>query len=160
MGEDDTAATLRRIMFCSLLGVILGLRLGRGVTCSRFRPRTLFDATEYFQQADPGEIVALAQEQWGGDYEADAVAQYYDGQHPEVTAMFHKKNCGFECYVNSQQALDWLKTNRPEVYEVLERQGNHEPIRLIVPIIVVCGWVSSTSAAAWGTGSTVRICVL
>lgn len=92
----------------------------------------IFDATEYFQNADALEIVALAQEQWGGDYEADKVAEYFDGENKDVSRMFeHKGETGFECYVNSEQALAWLKANRPEVYEIIERNGDQEPIPFV-----------------------------
>jgi hypothetical protein len=56
-----------------------------------------FDAEPWFQQATDKQILALAGCQFGGDYPADEVAQWFDGKHEEVSDVFrylgHKRNC-------------------------------------------------------------------
>lgn len=91
-----------------------------------------FDATPYFQQAKSEEIAALAACDWGGDYPADAVAQFCAEHEPKLAQLFSylesianvpskKDESGFECHVTSEDALAWLKTNRPELHDALTR---------------------------------------
>lgn len=91
-----------------------------------------FDATPWFEQASPEEIVDLAECGWGGDLPADQVAEFFEESDEDVSAMFsyvhlrHKTSrdgFGFECYVDSGDALEWIKANRPELYDALEKLG-------------------------------------
>jgi hypothetical protein len=94
-----------------------------------------FDPLAWFEQADPEDIVELARCGWGGDYPADAVARFMAEQNGEVQALFdsldrlgdlpsHKDLRGFECHVEEEAALAWLRANRPEVYEDVRRELN------------------------------------
>lgn len=82
-----------------------------------------FDATRWFVQASPEDIVALARIGWGGDYEADYVAQHLATTEPDVANVLrHARNttdCGFECHIDEDAALTWLQQRRPEVYRLL-----------------------------------------
>jgi hypothetical protein len=82
--------------------------------------RTNFDATAWFIQANEGDIIALAKANWGGDYDADHVAEWSADGLPSVPLrnMFRyaeDSNEGFECRVNKDDAMAWLTKNRPEV---------------------------------------------
>ena len=77
-----------------------------------------FDALPWFEQATDEEILALAAIEWGGDQEADQVAIFMEDLDENVATMFnHKKNCGFECNVDEESAMAWLKEYRPHLYE-------------------------------------------
>jgi hypothetical protein len=83
-----------------------------------------FDATDWFEQASDDEILALAAIGWGGDYEADAVAEHFEatscarlfaylGFSP--TMPWSNDSVGFECHVDEQSALAWIASRRPDL---------------------------------------------
>lgn len=76
-----------------------------------------FHCTAWFEQASDEEIKALIDCDFGGDYGADAVAEFYDGIIPEITEMFRFKDKGFECHVNAEEAWAWIKVHRPHLTE-------------------------------------------
>jgi hypothetical protein len=90
-----------------------------------------FNAIPWFQQADAEEVLDLAVHGWGGDYPADAVAQFMEDHVREVAELFRylerihdtPRGCGFECHVNEDSAMEWLKINRPDVAEFIEEFG-------------------------------------
>lgn len=86
-----------------------------------------FDATSYFQQAADADIIALAACDWGGDYPADAVAQHAAENNRDVAKLFEyleaiadvpskKDQRGFECSVESDSVMAWLRVNRPGLF--------------------------------------------
>jgi len=92
-----------------------------------------FDAVPWFKVASKEDIMELATCGWGGDYPADDVAIFMsDHEQPHIADMFKyleiihgdpsKKDAqGFECHVDRDDALVWLKTNRSDVYELLAK---------------------------------------
>jgi hypothetical protein len=88
---------------------------------------THFDAVKWFEQASDDEIKSLAGCDWGGDYPADAVAQFMESRDDYVADVFEyletynngarRETIGFECHVDSDDALCWLKKNRPELFK-------------------------------------------
>lgn len=89
---------------------------------------TEFDAVHWFTIATDTEILNLAECGWGGDYAADAVAQWSSDINDKVAAMFSyvatiqddpakKDVCGYECHVDADDAMAWLKDHRPHLYE-------------------------------------------
>jgi hypothetical protein len=87
-----------------------------------------FDATAWFEQATDAEIVALADAGWGGDYEADAVAEHFEQTATKglfdylaiAQPMPNGDTVGFECHVEEDQALAWLKAVRPSLHATLD----------------------------------------
>lgn len=87
-----------------------------------------FDATPWFKQASEEEIMDLARCEWGGDYPADAVADYLESEpgYDSLAAMFeylgkHPKSLsneaiGFEVHVHRDDAYRWLLANRKDVF--------------------------------------------
>ena len=83
-----------------------------------------FDAAPWFEQAGNKEVYALARCGWGGDYPADAVADFMRDRVAELTDMFKyleavafkRDNPGFECHVDETQAMEWLKFHRPDLF--------------------------------------------
>lgn len=84
----------------------------------------VFDAEPYLAQASDSQIEALIECGWGGDYPADEVAEFFQEDNERIAALFehlhsirdrrsHKDMCGFECYVDGEQALAWVTANRP-----------------------------------------------
>lgn len=84
-----------------------------------------FDASYWFAQAAEGEIRNLATCGWRGDYPADNVAHYESEHNLQVSKIFDYielvstsyKSMGFECSVDTEAAMAWLKIHKPELYE-------------------------------------------
>lgn len=75
-----------------------------------------FDATPWFEQATDEAIEQLADCNYGGDYAADAVAEWSAKLFDDVAAVFaylRLSRCGFECYVDGDGAEAWIAVNRP-----------------------------------------------
>ena len=92
-----------------------------------FQFEASFDALEWFKQASDEEILALAACDWGGDYPADEVAQFFDTlafYNPEVGCVLDnttaEEGMGFECHVESAAAMRWLKDNKPNLWLTIE----------------------------------------
>jgi hypothetical protein len=78
-----------------------------------------FDATPWFVGATDEEIQDLAECDWGGDYPADAVAEMIANVDPKVNNVleFKSHDVGFECHVDGDSAIEWIKNNRPHLLE-------------------------------------------
>lgn len=91
-----------------------------------------YDAFDWFRQASAEDIYALAECGWGGDYPADAIAQFFAEKLDGVAAIFaHIENVsdtrnsvGHETHVDATEALTWLDANRPDVAEAIRRNEN------------------------------------
>src|SRR4051794_32857965 len=80
-----------------------------------------FNAYPWFAQAVDAEILALADKGWGGCDPADEVAQFMETQDSEVDRLFtflstHPRmsngdTVGFECYVEEDETVSWIKEN-------------------------------------------------
>jgi|GEM_PF-4650951 len=90
-----------------------------------------FDAAKWFEQASDQAILDLAECGWGGDYPADVIV-YYDYAkavlskgHDKIRHLFAyldavrdtSSACGFECHVDEEVAMEWIKDNRPHLLE-------------------------------------------
>lgn len=83
-----------------------------------------FNALPWFEQASDDEIQELAGIDWGGDYAADAVAEFCEDTSDDVAAVFkHKGNQGFECNVCEADAFRWLQKHRPALVPILWPDG-------------------------------------
>lgn len=86
--------------------------------------RTGVDVTAYFEQVSDDDILALASCGFGGDYPADAVAQWAAERDPRVQALFDyiatRSDQGFECYVDAQSVMAWVRARRPHLLERIE----------------------------------------
>jgi len=71
---------------------------------------------------------------WGGDYAADDVAHSLEESNMEIEQLFdyifirnhgggdtRRDAIGFEVHIKEEDAIEWLKNNRPSVYAVTER---------------------------------------
>jgi hypothetical protein len=87
-----------------------------------------FDAVDYISKARIEELQSLIKCDWGGDLPGDCVAYHYEST--ELKRLFDyvhsiqglpskKDDCGFECHVDGDQALEWLQHNRPEIWQQL-----------------------------------------
>ncbi len=95
-----------------------------------------FDATLWFEDASDGSIKELAKYDWGYDYTADAVAQYMVIHDDQVNNFFDyiealavlsgASSAGFECYVNTEDAIVWIKANRPHLLEKIKESSNED----------------------------------
>ena len=88
-----------------------------------YRHQVDFDALPWFEQATDEEIVALAACGWGGDYEADEVALFFEDKNPAIAVLLDHcraaDECGFECHVDEADALAWVRKHRPALEERL-----------------------------------------
>jgi hypothetical protein len=91
-----------------------------------FRTSARFDATPWFEQASDKEIVDLAKIDWGGDLEADEVAEFFEGRDvgtpdtvDDVFKAVNVLDVGFECSVEPDDAIRWVEKNRPHLMEQL-----------------------------------------
>jgi hypothetical protein len=75
-----------------------------------------FDAVPWFEQASDEEIEELAEIGWGGNYEADVVAEFVADTVPSVRKVIDK-GAGFEVHVDVAQALRWLAEHRASLCE-------------------------------------------
>lgn len=85
-----------------------------------------FDATNWFLIASDTEIIELMNCGWGGDEVADEIARVLAASNEELSKLFDyldiifndrskKDLCGFECNVDKESALIWLRQNRPNL---------------------------------------------
>jgi hypothetical protein len=88
----------------------------------------VFNAAPFFMQASDYTIRVIAEEGWGGHESADHVAEYLNGKDPAVTKMFVGKHAGpkqgFECNIDVDSALGWLKAHRPDLSRDLACQSD------------------------------------
>lgn len=96
------------------------------------RARTEFDARPILLQMDPGWLLDLARCDWGGEQPADDVAlmaEKYDSNVREVFEHVSRSDGGFECTIDGDHALEWLKENRPDAWHwltaELEKEGKY-----------------------------------
>ena len=82
-----------------------------------------FDAQRWLKSADEAAILALAEDEFGGNYGADRVAEEMARYNGELKAIFEylavlpeSKSCGFEVYVERKEAMAWLRAKRPAVW--------------------------------------------
>jgi hypothetical protein len=85
-----------------------------------------FDAALYFEYAAKNNLLAdtirgLAQIGWGGDYQSDSVAQFFEpgGKgmgHEDVRYLFANKASGFECHVDPGALGAYLQRHKPYMY--------------------------------------------
>ena len=90
-----------------------------------------FDATPWFKQANKKQISELAVCGWCGAYPSDAVAHYMANRDKQVAEMFtyldlrsRITTIGFECAVDVNDALCWLKRWRPYVFNAVSKIDN------------------------------------
>jgi hypothetical protein len=85
-----------------------------------------FNAVPWFEQADDGEILELAEDDWGDSYAADRVGMFMADSVPNVQKIFdypehysqaQMKHIGWVCTVNKEHALKWLKAHRPLLHQ-------------------------------------------
>lgn len=90
-----------------------------------------FDAVDWFRHAQEPDLLKLHATGWGGDYAADAVAEHFNRDGYEVKKLFDylaiikddpsKKDVnGFECHVNGEHAMWWLREHRKDMYDKLK----------------------------------------
>lgn len=93
-----------------------------------------FFANRWFAQASDSAILDLASEDWSNSEASDRVAQDTSEWSPDVEQVFHyqgtldtfgKRSMGFECRVDPESAMAWLKRHRPGVWAqiICERHG-------------------------------------
>lgn len=86
-----------------------------------------FMAQEWFEQASNADILALSLIEWGGDYDADEIAEFMEDKNEDVAGLFrylhtqpvmsNGDSVGFECHVDKDSAMAWLAVHRPTTAE-------------------------------------------
>jgi hypothetical protein len=90
--------------------------------------RVKFDATSWFQMATSEQILNLYECGGSHDYASDDVAHWMAENGDSTVENFFEflryvthqpfsgDTNGFECDINMNEALQWIKFNRPEIY--------------------------------------------
>ena len=95
-----------------------------------------FDATRWFEEADPESIMHVAGQEWASTWIADALEKHPGYERLRELIDYATNRLGLEsledptfptykCTVNGPEAMAWLDANRPEVAAAIRsRQGN------------------------------------
>lgn len=84
---------------------------------------------QWFAQASDKEILDLARVEWANEYAADQVALHFEETNDAMRSLLsytrntqgRRNPVGFECQVNGDDAIQWLKLHRPHlVGQVIE----------------------------------------
>lgn len=83
-----------------------------------------FDAGPWFEQAADADIEQLREIGWRGDYPADEVALFFEETNQDVANLMYfcqgsqgtHTPIGFECEVEEDSAMAWLKRNRTQLW--------------------------------------------
>jgi hypothetical protein len=98
-----------------------------------------FDATPWFQEADPASIMHVAGQGWSSTWIADGLEKRpgYERLHELIDYATNRLGqesledptfTTFECTVNGPEAMAWLDENRPDVAAAIQsRYGNAAP---------------------------------
>jgi len=98
-----------------------------------------FDATPWFQQADPASIMHVAGQGWSSAWIADGLEKRpgYERLHELIDYATNRLGLEsledptfptYECTVNGPGAMAWLDANRPDVAVLIRsRQGTATP---------------------------------
>jgi len=94
-----------------------------------------FNAAAWFEKATEQEILDLVGCDWGGDYPADAVAEFMQTKDHRIRDLFDyldrmnhgcetsgRDTVGFECHVDPDDAMEWLSQYRPDVLERIAKE--------------------------------------
>lgn len=96
-----------------------------------------FDAALWFAQATDNQIIRLHDIGWTGDEPSDVVAEFFESRNEDIADVFNfcratqntRNQVGFECLVDEDSAMDWLKQHRPGLWAQLLCQDND--VRLV-----------------------------
>ncbi|MBK4737893.1 hypothetical protein [Noviherbaspirillum pedocola] len=86
-----------------------------------------FDAAPWFAQATEEQIINLHGIGWKGDEPSDVVAEFFEKSNRGIADLFAfcrathttRNHVGFECSVDEDSAMDWLKLHRPGLWAQL-----------------------------------------
>lgn len=93
-----------------------------------------FDATPWFEEADPGAILLLAKKGWSAPWVADALERLPGYEKLGELMRYARDRLGpesredpswpiFECRVDSAEAIAWLDRNRSGMAAEIHRLG-------------------------------------
>ena len=87
-----------------------------------YKVEILFDAEDWFKQASDKEIKNLININFGGNFESDCIAEYYNEtttkrlfDYLSFDPTMAGDTVGFECYVDEKSAIQWLNINKPHL---------------------------------------------
>jgi len=96
------------------------------------RAEASFDIRPILLQIEYGHLLDLTRCDWGGDQPADDIALMAEKYDPDVRSVMEyvsRAPGGFECTIDGERALDWLKENRPDAWSwlvaELEKEGKY-----------------------------------
>lgn len=96
------------------------------------RAEASFDIRPILLQIEYGHLLDLARCDWGGGQPADDIALMagkYDASVRNVMEYVSRAPGGFECTINGERALEWLKEKRPDAWAwlvtELEKEGKY-----------------------------------
>ena len=105
-----------------------------------------FSVTQWLRDAEYQDILDLARCKWSNNYSINEISDFYRNNLVESLYNYIIKNnlakniyeyienhpdrgtekqINFEASVDSKQAIEWIKINRPIIYVILEEEGLH-----------------------------------
>lgn len=96
-----------------------------------------FDAALWFAQTTDNQIIRLHDIGWTGDEPSDVVAEYFENRNEDIAGLFNfcrathhtRDPQGFECSVDEDSAMSWLKQHRRGLWARLLCENNN--VRLV-----------------------------
>lgn len=130
--QEEPAETLRQ-----RYEVLPRIRVHAEVHDDSHFKKVEFDAALWFAQACDNEVIDLHGIGWTGDYASDAVAEYFSDRNEDIADLFDfcraaqrtSEPQGFECSVDEDSAMSWLKQHRPGLWARLLCENND--VRLV-----------------------------
>lgn len=115
-----------------------------------------FDATWYFEQATFLDLVNLEGCGWGGDYPADDVAEFCRKRCKKLFNYLELVNSdqqgdlvGFECHINREHVLEWLKEHRPPWYRLFKAHDDNESLKYLALLANASKISTDNGSAVW-----------
>ena len=130
-----------RVMPGDSIGTIKPIAIAAECYDDLFHHRVTFDSVDWFVQASDQEIMDLAECGWGGNLPADAVAEFFENKNDDIDRVFkavrffnnprwgYKRKIGFECQIEEDSAVNWLRVHRPNIYKKInpEEEKGQQP---------------------------------
>ncbi|ABD72054.1 hypothetical protein Rfer_4368 (plasmid) [Rhodoferax ferrireducens T118] len=126
------------------------------VTSDTTRTRVEFDAAPWFAQASDKNIRDLQAINWAHNYAADAVAEYFRKANADIRNILNEGG-GFECYVDEDGAMAWLKVHKTELWASFSCDANDVTV---VPVNGQWSWKDAKGATSVQTFPTVALACL
>lgn len=114
-------------------GIVKRIRVSATLNDDAVLTTLEFDAGPWFAQASDEDIRELREIGWRGDYAADEVALFFEDTNSDIANLVgfcqgtqgSDNPIGFECAVDGDEAMNWLKFNKTQLWAKFLCQDNN-----------------------------------